>query len=90
MPTGIDFTTFRFGTSITDTSLLLPLVVNSNFSSGVSAKLPHPLPDQEILLDFELLGVDHRMPMKGTTIRIELPIQRSKAKRTRIAELVSG
>ena len=30
------------------------------------------------------------VPMKGTTIRIELPIQRSKAKRTRIAELVSG
>ena len=37
MPTGIDFTTLRFGTSITDTSLLFPLVVNSNFSSGVSA-----------------------------------------------------
>ena len=37
MPTGIDFTTLRLGTSITDTSLLLPLVVNSNFSSGVSA-----------------------------------------------------
>ena len=30
------------------------------------------------------------VPMKGTTIRIELPIQRSKAKRTRIAELVRG
>jgi hypothetical protein len=41
------------------------------------------------LLDFEFLRVDDRMPMKGTTIRIELPIQRSKAKRARIAELVS-
>jgi two-component system sensor histidine kinase UhpB len=30
------------------------------------------------------------VPMKGTTIRIDLPIQRSKAKRARIAELVSG
>jgi len=30
------------------------------------------------------------VPMRGTTIRIELPIQRSKAKRARIAELVSG
>ena len=28
------------------------------------------------------------VPMKGTTIRIDLPIQRSKAKRARIAELV--
>ena len=65
MPTGIDFTTLRIGTSITDTSLLLPLVVNSNFSSGVSAKLPHPLPDQEILLDFELLRVDHRDMIGG-------------------------
>jgi hypothetical protein len=52
-------------------------------------QLPDPLADQEILLDFEFLRVDDRMPMKGTTIRIELPIQRSKAKRARIAELVS-
>jgi signal transduction histidine kinase len=30
------------------------------------------------------------VPMKGTTIRIDLPVQRGKARRTRVAELVSG
>jgi hypothetical protein len=37
LPTGIDLITLSVGTSITETSLLLPLVVNSNFSSGVKA-----------------------------------------------------
>jgi signal transduction histidine kinase len=30
------------------------------------------------------------VPMKGTAISIDLPIQRSKAKRARIVELVGG
>jgi len=37
LPTGIDLITLSDGTSMTDTSLLLPLVVNSNLSSGVKA-----------------------------------------------------
>ena len=60
LPTGIDLMTSSVGTSITETSLLLPLVVNSNFSSGVKRELPDPLADEQILLDLELLGVDHR------------------------------
>ena len=36
-PTAMDFTTVRLGTSITDTSLLLPLVTNKSLSSGVKA-----------------------------------------------------
>ena len=36
-PTGSDFTTFRLGTSMTETSLLLPFVTNSSFSYGVRA-----------------------------------------------------
>ena len=36
-PTGIDFTTSSLSTSITETSLEMPLVVKSSFSSGVKA-----------------------------------------------------
>ena len=65
-PTGIDFTTVRLGTSTTDTSLLLPLVANSNLLVGREGELPHPLSDQQIFLDLERFGVDYSHAVGGT------------------------